>query len=152
MTVENLSSGAINGLDSLTFGTLAPIIYPTAGEGAPGILRRLTDTVTVTAAGMASAGSAGTDGSFYRLCRFPTGARLKALRVDLGIVDSGGATAVFDINVAFSDSLNDNTPSIYTTAGEGIRLQPRPVSRRTRRTARSLRRTPTSTRTSCSAR
>jgi hypothetical protein len=102
MTQEILLSPAITNLNTF------PVVPNTAGEGGPGILRRVVDTVTTTAVGMATIGSA------YRLCRFPTGARIQGFRVDLGIVDSGGATAVFDFNVAFSDSLTqDGTPSIY---------------------------------------
>lgn len=101
MAAEFLDSPTLTGL--LT----QPLLYPTAGEGTSGVPKVITDTVTVTAVGMA------TIGSTYRLCRFPAYAKIKELVVDLGIVDSGGATAVFDINVAWSDSPYDGTSSLY---------------------------------------
>lgn len=102
MATENLISSFISSLNSL------PIQMLTSGEGAPGIMQRLTDNIAVTAAGMGSVGST------YRLCRFPTRAKIKSLIIDLGNVDSGGAGAKFDVNVAFSDSLLDGTPSFFT--------------------------------------
>lgn len=104
MATENLVSSYISTLDS------QPIQMLTTGEGAPGQLIRITDNIAVTAAGMNSVGST------YRLCRFPTRAKIKSLIVDLGNVDSGGAGAVFDVNVAFSDSPYDGTPSIFQSA------------------------------------
>lgn len=102
MAAENLDSSFISTLNT------QPQQMLTSGEGAPGFLQSIDDYIAVTAVGMASIGST------YRLCRFPTRAKIKSLVIDLGIVDSGGATAVFDINVAFSDSLYDGTPSVYT--------------------------------------
>ena len=63
MTKDTALSVAITSLDS------TPIQYVTAGEGAPGKLWEVTDTVAATAAGMASTGST------YRLCRFPVMAK-----------------------------------------------------------------------------
>ena len=112
MTVENLDSNFIT--QQLT----QPLLYETAGEGVAGIYREVSDSIAVTAAGMASIGSS------YRLCRFPTYARVKSVIVDLGNVDSGAATATFDVNVAFSDSPYDGTQTgfqsrIPTTALTG---------------------------------
>lgn len=105
MTIEAVDSLAIQGLDS------QPILAPTAGEGAAGELKSVQDTVTPTAAGMA------TIGSIYRLCRFPTYANIMSLVIDFGILDTGAATATFDINVAFSDSNYDGTNASFTQAG-----------------------------------
>lgn len=102
MTIENLDSSFISTLDTL------PIQMLTSGEGAFGFIQSVDDYIAVTASGMASIGST------YRLCRFPTAAKIKSVVIDLGIVDSGGATAVFDINVAFSDSLFDGTQPQFT--------------------------------------
>lgn len=102
MAAENLASSYLSTLNSL------PIQQLTAGEGRMGFVQRITDSIAVTANGM------GTVGSTYRLCRFPTAAKIKGLIVDLGNVDTGGAGVQLDINVAFSDSLLDGTQSIYT--------------------------------------
>lgn len=103
MTIENITSTFIGVLNS------QPISMLTAGEGAPAVLRRLTDTVQPTASGLGSIGST------YRLCRFPTSAKVKRVILDLGGVDTNvAATAKFDVNVAFSDSLFDGTSPAFT--------------------------------------
>ncbi len=101
MAIENIKSGFLAGLDA------QPLTDVTTGEGGPGMLRVLTDYVSVTASGMGSVGSN------YRLARFPTYAKIKDLIIDLGagIDTNAAATASFDINVAFSDSpILDGTP------------------------------------------
>lgn len=110
MAAENLASSFITSMDAL------PQLQMTTGEGAPGIIQRLTDNIAVTATGMNS------NGSTYRLCRFPTRAKIKGLFIDLGIVDSGGAGAIFDVNVAFSDDLNDGTNPVYTPSNGATAL------------------------------
>jgi len=102
MTIEYVKSTSITNLQA------QPIQVPSAGEGAPGVLRTITDSALTTASGMGSIGST------YRMCRLPTFAKIKRVLVVLGIVDSGGATAVFDINVAFSDSPYDGTNWLYS--------------------------------------
>lgn len=104
MAIENLVSSFISTLDGL------PSIDLTTGEGAPGLLQSITDNIAVTATGMGSVGST------YRLCRFPTRAKIKSLIIDLGNVDSGGAGGKFDVNVAFSDDPYDGTPSVFQSA------------------------------------
>src|ERR1700676_4111487 len=106
------------------FDTLNPYVPNTAGEGAPGELNQVEDVVAVARTG------AGTSGNFWRLCRFPTKAKVKKveLYVDLasGTVDGGGAFSaiVFSVGVIFSDSTIDNAPVPYqnqqpTTVGIG---------------------------------
>jgi hypothetical protein len=90
-----------------------PIAQVTSGEAGPDEIRWVDDYVTPTSSGM------GTQYSVYRLCRFPTYAKVKQLVIDLGILDTGAAGAVFDINVAFSDSLYDGTNQAYT-ANNGL--------------------------------
>lgn len=112
MAVENLKSNAVTNLDAV------PEIYMTAGEGAHGMMSVQTDYASPTAGG-------GSIGSTYRLARIPTTAKVKRVRFyTKGIDSNAAATAAFDINVAFSDDLNDGTPSgvqgtIPTTAGGG---------------------------------
>lgn len=100
MTIETLKSAFVTLLDAV------PTSMQTAGEGTGSRLFHISDTVAVTASGMGSIGST------YRLCRFPTNAKVKRFTVDLGIVDTGAAGAVFDLNIAFSSDTNDGTPSI----------------------------------------
>ena len=107
MTAENLTSGFNTTLDTL------PIQMLSAGEGAPGRLFQVDDYIAATSSGMTQTGST------YRLCRFPTAAKIKSVIIDLGVLDTGGAGAVFDINVAFSDSLFDGTQQAYT-ANNGL--------------------------------
>lgn len=98
MAIENLDSGFLTGLGAL------PISMLTAGEGASGLTRTVTDYIKPTASGMGSIGSS------YRMCRFPVYAKIKNIKVDIGGVDTNAtATAVFDVNVAFSDSAYDGT-------------------------------------------
>jgi hypothetical protein len=113
MTVENLDSGPILALDS------QPIVMQTAGEGAPGDLKSVSDFVLATASGVGSVGST------YRMCRIPTNAIIKSVIVDLGDLDSNASpTLVLDVNLAFSDSTYDGTNTnnqglIPTTAYTG---------------------------------
>ena len=113
MTVENLKSPTVTNLDA------QPVVVATAGEGAPGMYRVLTDYTLPTAA----AGSA--TGNSYRLARFPTNAKIKRVWLYTKGLDSNAtATLALDVNVAFSDSTVDGTPSslqgtIPTTANNG---------------------------------
>ena len=107
MTIENLDSSFISTLDTQPIQMLSP------GEGAPGCIKQVDDWVAATSSGMTQTGST------YRLCRFPTAAKLKSVVIDLGVLDTGAAGAVFDINVAFSDSLYDGTNQKYT-ANNGL--------------------------------
>lgn len=95
---ENLKSTPVTNLDA------SPVVVSTAGEGAPGVPKILTDSVLVT--------SSVAQWSTYRLARFSTNAKVKRVRAyTAGIDTNATATAILDFNVAFSDSLVDGTPS-----------------------------------------
>jgi hypothetical protein len=114
MAADALKSLSITGLDTI------PIVPQTTGMGAPGRLFIVDDVVgPTTATGLQTAKSS------YRLCRFPTIAKIKSviLATDAAL-DTGTHALVFDINVAFSDSTVDGTPAnvqglIPTTAKTG---------------------------------
>lgn len=108
MTIEAVDSLPLQGWNTF------PISAPSSGEGAQGVSKVISDVVTPTASGMA------TIGSIYRLCRFPSYAKIKDFVIDLGGVDTNAAaTASFDINVAWSDSLYDGTQQAFT-ANNGL--------------------------------
>lgn len=88
---STLKSATLTNLDA------QPIIIPTAGEGAPGFLKVVDDFVTPL--------TADTTSSTYRLCRFPTNAKIKSFSIYSAIATAGSA----DINVIFSDSTTDGT-------------------------------------------
>ena len=110
-----------SGINTTIYDTL-PYIAPSAGEGAPGVLRMQEDQVAVTRTAF------GTAGNFVRLCRFPATAKIKKLELftDLNAVDSNGGSSalVLQTGVVFSDSTIDGTPPNYqnlmpTTVGIG---------------------------------
>jgi hypothetical protein len=87
-----LKSASITNLDA------SPVVSNTIGEGAPGPELVINDLVAPV--------SADDTTSTYRLCRFPTNAKVKDLKIFSAILTAGAA----DINVAFSDSTTDGTP------------------------------------------
>jgi hypothetical protein len=91
MAGHNLSSTSIQNLDA------SPVIANTIGEGAPGMLRAVGDSVAPV--------SGDDTTSTYRLCRFPTTAKIKSLKIYSTIAGAGSG----DIDIAFSDSTNDGT-------------------------------------------
>lgn len=98
MTVVASKSTNVTALDT------QPLVPLTAGEGAAGALISQVDSITTTAAQMASIGST------LRLCRIPSNAKIKQVILNLGGVDTNAtALAVFDFNLAFSDSAFDGT-------------------------------------------
>jgi hypothetical protein len=114
MAVDLLKSLSITGLDTI------PIVPQTTGMGAPGRLFIVDDVVGPTVGlGLQTAKSS------YRLCRFPTIAKIKSVIIATDVaLDTGTHALIFDINVAFSDSTTDGTPSavqglIPTTAKTG---------------------------------
>lgn len=93
---ENIKTTTITNLDA------TPQLYATAGEGAPGGRKCLTDSLAPS--------SAVAQWSTYRLARFPTNAKVKRVWTYLSGIDTNAtATATFDFNVAFSDDANDGT-------------------------------------------
>lgn len=90
-----LKSASITNLDA------SPIVANTIGEGAPGIIRVANDFVTPV--------SADDNTSTYRLCRFPTQAKIKQVMLTPNIATAGSG----DVDIAFSDSTTDGTqPSL----------------------------------------
>ena len=97
MAVESNLSSYVTPLQSLPMSAL------TSGEGAPGTVRYLSDMFTFSTTGNSV-------GTTYRVCRFPTYAKVKSLIIDLGGIDTNAtATATFEVNVAFSNSAYDGT-------------------------------------------
>lgn len=89
---STLKGPAITNLDA------TPVVDVTAGEGIGGELRHVGDWVTAL--------TADTTSSTYRICRFPTQARIKRVVLNAAAVSAGAA----DIDIAFSDSTVDGTP------------------------------------------
>lgn len=88
---STLKSAVITNLDA------SPLIIPTAGEGAAGFLKLIDDYLSPL--------TADTTSSSYRLCRFPTNAKVKNFSIYSAVATAGSA----DINVIFSDSTDDGT-------------------------------------------
>jgi len=91
MAGHNLKSASITNLDA------SPVVANTIGEGAPGMEIVINDSVSPV--------SADDTTSTYRMCRFPTNAKIKDLKIFSAIATAGSA----DIDVAFSDSTTDGT-------------------------------------------
>jgi hypothetical protein len=107
MAQSSLLKGvAITGLDTI------PPTAPTVGEGAPGLLRVVNDYVTAV--------SADDTGSRYRICRFPTNAKVKRVIINSAVASAGAA----DINVAYSDSTVDGTPPSLATLTDPVVIIP----------------------------
>jgi hypothetical protein len=98
MAGHNLKSLAITNLDA------SPVVANTIGEGAPGYEKVLTDFTTPV--------SADDTTSTFRMCRFPTNAKIKDLKILSAIAGAGSA----DIDVAHSDSTTDGTPAALAGA------------------------------------
>lgn len=100
MAADTVKSTSITNLDTV------PIIANTAGGGGKAYKVTIDDYCAATAAGLQSAGS------WYKLVRVPTRALLKSVRLgsDAGPNLSGSALAI-DLNMIFSDSTDDGTPS-----------------------------------------
>lgn len=98
MATEALKSSTVTNLDA------TPVIVATSGEGAAAGMRTVEDNTTTTTNNDA--------GSTYRMARFPVTAKVKHVWLYLGDVDSNAAAAwTADVNVAFSDSTVDGTPT-----------------------------------------
>src|ERR1700682_1631522 len=97
MAGHQLKSLSITNLDNV------PVIPNTIGEGAPGYLWNVNDYVSPV--------SADDTTSTYRLCRFPTNAKVKKLWIYSTIATAGAG----DIDIAFSDSTSDGTQQSLAT-------------------------------------
>lgn len=100
MAADNVKSLQITNLDA------TPILAATRGQGAACMTFQLDDYVAATATGL------GTTGSWYKLCRMPTGAIIKKFVVSSdAALDTNSAPALaIDVNFIFSDSTTDGTP------------------------------------------
>ena len=98
----NVLSTSITNLDAIN-----PTVLNSSGQGASGTMTQVDDWAVATAAGM------GTVGSYYRIVRFPTTAKIKTVEFATDAIADTSATASlhFDFNVAFSDSTIDGTPA-----------------------------------------
>lgn len=113
MAAEQVKSLAITNADA------NPVVVNTAGAGARALLRSVDGIVACAAVPLASAKSV------YRICRFPTLARLKSVIVATDVaLDSGTHALVFDFNICFSDSTTDGTPSAFLPASAGEAVIP----------------------------
>lgn len=102
MATDAVKSQSITALDS------TPIQPISAGQGAPGRRVVVDDFCATTVTGLQSTGS------YYKLCRIPTGAIIKSVKVysDKALDAIASApTLGLDFNLAFSDSTDDGTPS-----------------------------------------
>jgi hypothetical protein len=94
---ETLKSAPITNYDA------TPVVAATTGEGTQGEMSVASDSVACTASAAAF--------STYRLCRFPTTAKVKHVWAMLSGLEAAATTgaALMDFNVAFSDSTRDGT-------------------------------------------
>lgn len=92
MATEALKSTPITNLDAGTNNN--------SGQGGPGVLRTVNGHIAAT--------TGVTTGSTYRLCRIPTNACIKHVLLTNAALSTSAAA---DIDVAFSDSTTDGTPS-----------------------------------------
>lgn len=94
MTTEALKSVPITNWDA------SPAVVPSSGQGGAGMLRTVNGHVAST--------TGVTSPSTYRLCRIPTNACVKHVLLTNAALSTSTAA---DIDVAFSDSTTDGTPS-----------------------------------------
>jgi hypothetical protein len=94
MATESLKSVPITNLDA------SPPVLNNSGQGAAGSLRSVNGHVAATTGVTAP--------STYRLCRIPTNACIKQVLLTNGALSTSAAA---DIDVAFSDSTTDGTPT-----------------------------------------
>lgn len=113
MAADTLKSQSLTNLDA------TPLVPNSAGQGAAAKYAVVDDVCPATATGV------GTPASTYKLCRIPTGAIPKAVSIATDqALDTGTHALVFDVNLIFSDSTIDGTPTalqglIPTTANTG---------------------------------
>lgn len=111
MAAEQIKSQSITNLDA------TPLVPNTAGVGAAGKQTFIDDFCSAAAVPLASTKSV------YRLVRIPTGAIPKSLYVATDVpLDTGTHALAFDLNIVWSDSTIDGTPSsnLPASAGEAV--------------------------------
>lgn len=91
MAGHQLASASITNLDAV------PVVANTIGEGAPGFLRQVSDFVLPVTGDDTT--------STYRLCRIPSTAKIKSVKIYSTIASAGSG----DVDLAFSDSTSDGT-------------------------------------------
>lgn len=92
MGTSNLKSTPITNLDTI------PVVANTSGEGAPGVLREVSGSVTTVAADGTS--------STYALVRIPSTAKVKAVYFES---DDTGGTGTVNVGLSYSTSTRDGT-------------------------------------------
>lgn len=87
---------------------VSPLGRLLAGEGAPGHLRTVEDVVALDAAGLADTGS------YYRLARFPSNAKIKRVTIftDAAPDSNAAQQLALDFSVGWSDAV-DGTPTAH---------------------------------------
>jgi hypothetical protein len=114
MANDTVKSASLTNLDA------TPYLASNAGQGATGRKVEVDDYCAATAAGLQSSGS------YYKLVRIPTGALVKSVTLftDKAPDAASAKTVAFDLNLIFSDSVDDGTPTylqglIPTSANTG---------------------------------
>lgn len=90
---------------SLTNLDATPFIISNAGQGAVGRLISVDDYCAATAAGLQSSGS------YYKLIRLPSFAVIKSVVLASDAGPNLNGSLCFDLNLIFSDSTDDGTPT-----------------------------------------
>ena len=108
MARVDAKSAVITDLDA------SPKKEATAGEGRAGFIKQVDDVVAVSATDLVSTITSN-NGSTFRLCRFPTQAKVKkvTLASDASLDSNSTATVAFQVGVAFSDAGNDGVLKDY---------------------------------------
>lgn len=103
MAVVTTKSASITSLDS------TPLVEVTSGEGISGFVKEVNDSLS---------GVVGDSiGSIYRFIRFPTTAKVKAVKWNLF---TGATAGAGDVDIAFSDSTVDGTPQSLATLANPV--------------------------------
>jgi hypothetical protein len=121
MAVVTTKSASIINLDA------SPIVANTIGEGAPGVLRSVTDGVTAVVGDSI--------GSVYRLVRIPSNAKIKRVWLSNFVAATAGAG---DLGIAFSDSLTDGTQPQFTALANPVVQTTGPADNKLFGTAKAL--------------
>lgn len=96
---DTVKSASLTNLDA------SPILVNNAGQGQVGRIIQVEDYCTATAAGLQSSGS------YYKLVRVPTFALIKEVTIATDTGPNLNGSLVFDLDLIFSDSTDDGTPT-----------------------------------------